>query len=223
MTGKTPRAKNTGQLDFEKVPKEGDTLPKEVLELKKQLSAERMSKQLERFIFIVITLVLLDMVLYSILGARTVPDILYSILGARTVSDILFIFPLVVLILLFVRKLVVQILLVLQKLWALILLCLQKLRKKDQESELPKDREIEMLENQLEVERQSRQQGRFIFIAVAIILLDVPFFSALDVWTGSLMLAILELLVLIVLGRQMGVEVVEEILDRILVTISNRK
>ena len=223
MTGTPSRAKNTGQLDFEKGPKEGDTLPKEVLELKKQLSAERMSKQLERFIFIVITLVLLDMVLYSILGARTVPDILYSILGARTVSDILFIFPLVVLILLFVRKLVVQILLVLQKLWALILLCLQKLRKKDQESELPKDREIEMLENQLEVERQSQQQGRFIFIAVAIILLDVPFFSALDVWTGSLMLAILELLVLIVLGRQMGVEVVEEILDRILVTISNRK
>ena len=251
MTGKSSKANNTKPPDFKKVPGKslkvpGKLLAKAIAGLKKELDAERKSQQRRRFIFIFITFVLLDMVLYSILGAWTVPGILaifqlmaliflapqrwfififtfvfldmvlYPILGAWTVPGILAILLLVALILLALQKL--------KKIKA----CWNTLSKKDQDIAEPEyiaKIQVDLLDLQIELyaKRESRQPEWFIFIVIVIILLDVLFFSALDVWTGSLMLTILELLVLIVLGRRMEVIVVEEILDRFLTAVSRRK
>lgn len=85
----------------------------------------------------------------------------------------------------------------------------------DQEVSL-KDKQIEILQTQLEDERDKRKEDRFIFIFIIIILLDVVFFSVQENFAGPIALVLLELLILIPLARKLGVEEAAQIMDRII-------
>ena len=89
------------------------------------------------------------------------------------------------------------------------------------------DRKIVELEKALSDEINARKEERFIFAVVSILLLDVVFFSVLDGWGGPIALVVVELLLLVLVARRMGVEAVSEFLDgvlgRIISGVTNRK
>ncbi|MER9180517.1 hypothetical protein [Mesorhizobium sp. M0408] len=80
----------------------------------------------------------------------------------------------------------------------------------------PKDKQIEELQAKLAHERDARLEERFIFIVIAVMLLDVVFFTLMPTFGGPIALLILELLVLIPLAKRMGMEEIATILGRVL-------
>jgi len=78
------------------------------------------------------------------------------------------------------------------------------------------DQQVEDLQKELDAERDSRREDRFIFIVIAIILLDVVFFSVLNNFGGPIALIVLELLILIPVARRMGMEEIAKLMDQIL-------
>lgn len=78
------------------------------------------------------------------------------------------------------------------------------------------DSQVSELQEQLAHEKDARQQERFIFIVVAVLLLDVVFFAILPTFGGPLALLLLELLILIPLAKRMGMEEIAELLSRLL-------
>lgn len=79
-----------------------------------------------------------------------------------------------------------------------------------------KDQQIDELQEQLAYERDARKEDRFVFIVAVVLLLDVVFFTVMPSFGGPLALLILELLVLIPLAKQMGMEEIVQILSRVL-------
>ena len=78
------------------------------------------------------------------------------------------------------------------------------------------DQQVQELQSQLERERDGRKEDRFVGLVVLVMLLDVVFFSVMDTFGGPLALLVLELLILIPLARQMGMEEIAQILSRVL-------
>ncbi|MEN2988993.1 hypothetical protein WG926_11825 [Tistrella sp. BH-R2-4] len=87
-------------------------------------------------------------------------------------------------------------------------------------SDNPTQDSIENLSQALEAERDARMEERFIFILVIMILLDVVFFSVLDTWTAPLSLVILQIILLLVLARRMGIQEFQILIDRLIGRIS---
>lgn len=85
-----------------------------------------------------------------------------------------------------------------------------------QEEPSKQDQQIEELQEQLERERDGRNEDRFVGIVCLVLLLDVVFFSVMPTFGGPLALLVLELLILIPLARRMGMQEVAQILDRVL-------
>ncbi|UCA46161.1 hypothetical protein [Pseudochrobactrum sp. XF203] len=79
-----------------------------------------------------------------------------------------------------------------------------------------RDEQIAELQERLTAEKDARNEERFIFIAVTVILLNVVFFSVMPSFGGPIALLILELLVLIPLASRLGMEEVKQILSRAL-------
>ncbi|MDH4983954.1 hypothetical protein [Hyphomicrobium sp. D-2] len=80
----------------------------------------------------------------------------------------------------------------------------------------PRDEQIAELQERLTNERDARNEDRFIFIAIVVILFNVVFFSVMPTFGGPIALLVLELLVLIPLAKRMGMEEVVQILSRAL-------
>lgn len=87
-------------------------------------------------------------------------------------------------------------------------------------SDNPTQNSIENLSQALEAERDARMEERFIFILVIMILLDVVFFSVLETWTAPLALVILQIILLLVLARRMGIQEFQILIDRLIGRIS---
>lgn len=80
----------------------------------------------------------------------------------------------------------------------------------------PQDQQIQELQAKLVYERDARLEERFVFIVVAVLLLDVVFFTVMPTFGGPIALLILELLVLIPLAKRMGMEEIARVLGRVL-------
>src|SRR6056297_3058298 len=76
-----------------------------------------------------------------------------------------------------------------------------------------RDQQIQELQEELTAERDARREDQFFCILVAVVLLDVVFFTVMPTFGGPLALLVLELLVLIPLARRMGMQEVAEILN----------
>ena len=66
------------------------------------------------------------------------------------------------------------------------------------------DQVIGLLQDALEKEREERKEDRFIFILVSVVLLDVVLFSAMPNFGGPIALLILQLFIVIMLARRLG-------------------
>lgn len=79
-----------------------------------------------------------------------------------------------------------------------------------------RDQQISELQEQLTQERDARREDKFIFIAVAFLLLDIVFFTVMPTFGGPIALIVLELLILIPLARRMGIEEIAQICGQVI-------
>lgn len=90
------------------------------------------------------------------------------------------------------------------------------LKGDDAEEATEKDEAKAVLETQLQAERDARSEERFVWIVVVTILVDVLWFRNAANALLPLVVLILELIVLLVLARRMGIDDVVQLVDRIL-------
>lgn len=79
-----------------------------------------------------------------------------------------------------------------------------------------RDEQISELQEKLAHERDARREDRFVFIIVAVLLLDVVFFTVMPSFGGPLALLILQLLILVPLAKRMGMEEIAQVVSRVL-------
>lgn len=77
-----------------------------------------------------------------------------------------------------------------------------------------RDAQIAELQDENECLKNGRNEDRFIFGVIILILLNVIFFSHTDGWGGPLAVLVLELIVVMILARKLGVEDITNILDK---------
>jgi len=75
---------------------------------------------------------------------------------------------------------------------------------------------VAQLQKSLESEKASRQEERFIWIMVSVILVDVLWFRNAQNVTVPVVILILELVVLLVLAKRMGIQELVLIFERII-------
>ncbi|RWO77205.1 hypothetical protein [Mesorhizobium sp.] len=80
----------------------------------------------------------------------------------------------------------------------------------------PQEVQIQELQPRLVYERDARLEERFVFIVLAVMLLDIVFFTVMPTFGGPIALLILQLLVLIPMAKRMGMEEIARILGRVL-------
>ena len=86
----------------------------------------------------------------------------------------------------------------------------------------PKDEALAALEKALDDEKDARQEERFLWLLLAVILVDVIWFSNSPNPTFPIVVLILEIVGLFILARRMGVEEAVGLLERILQGIGQR-
>ncbi|MGJ8627058.1 MAG: hypothetical protein ACSHXB_08875 [Sulfitobacter sp.] len=65
-----------------------------------------------------------------------------------------------------------------------------------------KDELIEFLQSQLDDERDRRKEERFIWLVIVMLMFDAFTFAAMTTWTGPFIIGIIQLAIIIVLGRR---------------------
>ncbi|MEH0195196.1 hypothetical protein V7S57_03800 [Caulobacter sp. CCNWLY153] len=85
-----------------------------------------------------------------------------------------------------------------------------------------RDQALAELEKKLQAIEDARKEERFIWIVVCTILIDILWLSGSENAALSVIVLILELVVLFVLARRMGVEDIERLMDRILHSVSQK-
>lgn len=84
------------------------------------------------------------------------------------------------------------------------------------------DDALAILEREHKAEKDARSEERFIWIVVCVILVDVLWFRGVSNPTLPLVVLILQLIVLLVLARRMGIDDVVVLVDRILHSAGKR-
>ena len=84
----------------------------------------------------------------------------------------------------------------------------------------PKDQQIAKIENDLQGEKDSRKEERFVWVTVVIILVDMIAFRGLDFGQMS-MIVVLELIMLVVFARMCGIDDILVIMDRVFSWVSD--
>jgi hypothetical protein len=78
------------------------------------------------------------------------------------------------------------------------------------------------LAEKLEAAKDARKEERFLWITVAVILIDVLWFKDSPNPVLPIVVLVLELIILVVLARRMGIDDVVELVDRFLHTVGNK-
>ncbi len=65
-----------------------------------------------------------------------------------------------------------------------------------------KDELIEALQSQLDDERDRRKDERCIWLVIVILMFDAFTFSSMQTWTGPIIIGLIQLIIVIVLGRR---------------------
>lgn len=79
-----------------------------------------------------------------------------------------------------------------------------------------KDAQIADLQTEIEGLKDCRNEDRFLFGLIILILFDVIFFSHTEGWGAPLAILVLELIVIMIMARKMGVQDITNILDKYL-------
>ncbi|MCF6322977.1 MAG: hypothetical protein L3J89_01415 [Gammaproteobacteria bacterium] len=83
-----------------------------------------------------------------------------------------------------------------------------------------KDQQIEKLENELQREKEGRQEDRFVALLITVMIIDLAAFPSMESWGGPVSILIIQLFLLIVAANRMGVDVIVTWLDKILNAVS---
>ncbi|PYE89049.1 hypothetical protein C7477_105152 [Phyllobacterium leguminum] len=86
----------------------------------------------------------------------------------------------------------------------------------DYPSPAPTYEAISSLQQDLEAERNSRKEERFIWFFVLILVLDVFTFKDMETWSGPLMVGILEIILVVALGRRWSMDHIYTITELII-------
>jgi len=78
------------------------------------------------------------------------------------------------------------------------------------------------LADELEAAKDARKEERFVWITVVVILVDVLWFKDSPNPALPFVVLVLQLILLIVLARRMGINDVVELIDRLLHTVSSK-
>lgn len=78
------------------------------------------------------------------------------------------------------------------------------------------------LGEQLEAEKDARKEERFLWITVVVILVDVLWFKDSSNPAIPLVVLVLQLIILIVLAKRLGIEDVVQLIDRLLHAVGNK-
>lgn len=78
------------------------------------------------------------------------------------------------------------------------------------------------LGEELEAAKDARKEERFVWIVIVTILLDVLWFSDSENPTLPVIVLVLQLIVLVILARRMGIDDVVELIDRLLHTVGSK-
>lgn len=72
----------------------------------------------------------------------------------------------------------------------------------DSGSPSKKDELIDSLQASLNEERDARKEERFVWFVVVILMFDAFIFQSMTTWTGPLVIGVIQVLIVIVLGRR---------------------
>lgn len=75
---------------------------------------------------------------------------------------------------------------------------------------------IASLSNALEALRDARNEERFIWIVVTIVLFDAMIFAKIESWSGPIVIGLVQLILLVVAARRLGIQEVSQILAKFL-------
>lgn len=90
----------------------------------------------------------------------------------------------------------------------------------DTGAEAPKDQALEALQQELTALKDARGEERFIWIVVCVILVDILWFKDAENAVVPIIVLLLELLVLFILAKRMGIEETRAILGKLMDGIS---
>lgn len=79
-----------------------------------------------------------------------------------------------------------------------------------------KSPQLEELQSEVQVLKDAKNEERFLFGLCVAVLLNVIFFSHMDGWGGPLSILLLELVIMMMMARKLGVEDITEMLDKYL-------
>lgn len=85
-----------------------------------------------------------------------------------------------------------------------------------------KDEAQARLADELEAAKDARKEERFVWIVVVTILIDVMWFADSPNATLPLVVLVLQLIVLVILARRMGIDDVVALIDRLLHTVGSK-
>ena len=80
-------------------------------------------------------------------------------------------------------------------------------------------RQIQRLQEELQRQNDARREERMVWILVALILLDAYFFTSMENIIGPLVIMAFQLIVMDMVTRKMGMEQVEQLIDRMIAVI----
>lgn len=84
------------------------------------------------------------------------------------------------------------------------------------DEESPKDQMIAELQDRLESEKDARNEERFIWILVLVLFVDIVAFTQMDNFGGPTAILVIELFLLTVLGKRLGVDDVTVLTNKLL-------
>jgi hypothetical protein len=84
------------------------------------------------------------------------------------------------------------------------------------------DDKVVILEKEIEILREKRNEDRFCFLTALIIFGDAYIFMRMPSWGGPVSILILEIIVLFVAARKMGIQDLTVITDKLIVALGAR-
>lgn len=84
-----------------------------------------------------------------------------------------------------------------------------------------RDEALRQMEEELQDVEDERDEDRFLFVIIVMIAIDAHIFSGMDSWGGPVAILVLEVFALVMLARRLGIETIDELLDRIINGIKN--
>jgi hypothetical protein len=80
----------------------------------------------------------------------------------------------------------------------------------------PKDAALEILQKELDRQKEGRKEERFYWVCALCVIVDILMFREMQTWASPVCISVIELLILISLGRRWGVDHIYTLTEKFL-------